>query len=92
MVIKDEVATELCGALKNIVAVAAGVIEGLGYGDNTKAAVIRLGFMEMKNFIYQFFADRRKCFLLLSANYALFTFSILKSQNSLSVNVFIRKS
>ncbi|XP_018644200.1 glycerol-3-phosphate dehydrogenase, putative [Schistosoma mansoni] len=58
VVIKDEVATELCGALKNIVAVAAGVIEGLGYGDNTKAAVIRLGFMEMKSFIYQFFADR----------------------------------
>ncbi|CAH8626824.1 unnamed protein product [Heterobilharzia americana] len=58
VVIKDEVGTELCGALKNIVAVAAGVTEGLGYGDNTKAAVIRLGFMEMKNFIYEFFGDR----------------------------------
>ncbi|KAH8867341.1 Glycerol-3-phosphate dehydrogenase [NAD(+)], cytoplasmic [Schistosoma japonicum] len=58
VVIKDEVGTELCGALKNIVAVAAGIIEGLGFGDNTKAAVIRLGFMEMKNFIYEFFGDR----------------------------------
>uniref|UniRef100_A0AA85JLB1 Glycerol-3-phosphate dehydrogenase [NAD(+)] n=1 Tax=Trichobilharzia regenti TaxID=157069 RepID=A0AA85JLB1_TRIRE len=58
VVIKDEVGTELCGALKNIVAVAAGVIEGLGYGDNTKAAIIRLGFMEMKTFIYEFFGCR----------------------------------
>ncbi|VDP81351.1 unnamed protein product [Echinostoma caproni] len=57
-IIKDEVGAELCGALKNIVAVGAGIIEGLGYGDNTKAAVIRLGFMEMKAFIYQFFGDR----------------------------------
>nr|VZH91257.1 unnamed protein product [Spirometra erinaceieuropaei] len=57
-VIKDEVGAELCGALKNIVAVGAGLANGLGYGDNTKAAIIRLGFMEMKKFIFEFFGDR----------------------------------
>uniref|UniRef100_A0A5K3EYJ1 Glycerol-3-phosphate dehydrogenase [NAD(+)] n=1 Tax=Mesocestoides corti TaxID=53468 RepID=A0A5K3EYJ1_MESCO len=57
-VISDEVGAELCGALKNIVSIGAGLTEGLGYGENTKAAVIRLGFMEMKKFIFEFFGDR----------------------------------
>nr|CDS25702.1 glycerol 3 phosphate dehydrogenase NAD [Hymenolepis microstoma] len=57
-VISDEVGAELCGALKNIVAIGAGLSEGLGFGENTKAAIIRLGFMEMKRFIYEFFSHR----------------------------------
>jgi glycerol-3-phosphate dehydrogenase (NAD+) len=52
----DEVASvELCGAIKNVVALAAGFTDGLGMGSNTKAAVVRLGLKEMEAFIRHFY-------------------------------------
>uniref|UniRef100_A0AC34RMN2 Glycerol-3-phosphate dehydrogenase [NAD(+)] n=2 Tax=Panagrolaimus sp. JU765 TaxID=591449 RepID=A0AC34RMN2_9BILA len=54
-VVDDIEAVELCGALKNIVACGAGFSDGLGYGNNMKAAVIRLGMMEIIKFVNQFY-------------------------------------
>ncbi len=43
----DVLGVELCGALKNIIALAAGISAGIGYGDNAKAALITRGMAEI---------------------------------------------
>ena len=43
----DILGVEICGALKNIIALGAGISAGLGYGDNAKAAIITRGTAEI---------------------------------------------
>lgn len=43
----DVLGVEICGALKNIIALATGVATGLGFGDNARAAIITRGIAEM---------------------------------------------
>ncbi len=44
----DQLGVEMAGALKNVVAIAAGVGDGLGFGDNSKAALITRGIVEIR--------------------------------------------
>ena len=44
----DKLGVEIGGAVKNVIALAAGIAEGMGFGDNTKAAVITRGLAEMQ--------------------------------------------
>ncbi len=56
--LNDVAGVEICGALKNITAMATGVCDGLGIGDNAKASIITLGLTEMNNFGKHFGAKR----------------------------------
>ncbi|XP_050111713.1 uncharacterized protein LOC126590257 [Malus sylvestris] len=55
--IQDVEGVELCGTLKNVVAIAAGFVDGLEMGNNTKAAIMRIGLREMKAFSKMLFSS-----------------------------------
>ena len=48
---KDPVGVEIGGAVKNVLAIAVGCSDGMGFGDNTRAALITRGLVEMKRFV-----------------------------------------
>ncbi len=58
----DVVGTELGGALKNVLAIAVGICDGLNYGDNAKSALMTRGLVEMSRFGAAFGADPNTLF------------------------------
>ena len=46
---KDIIGVELGGSIKNVIAIASGICDGIGYGDNTKAALLTRGISEITN-------------------------------------------
>jgi glycerol-3-phosphate dehydrogenase (NAD(P)+) len=53
----DVIGTEFGGVLKNLIAVATGIVVGVGYGDNTKASILTRGLAEMTAFAVAFGAQ-----------------------------------
>lgn len=54
--VPDIAGVQICGALKNVVAMAAGFCDGMKLGTNTKSAIIRIGFEEIRLFASIFFS------------------------------------
>jgi glycerol-3-phosphate dehydrogenase (NAD+) len=57
-VISDLCLQQLCGTIKNIIALGGGFVDGLRLGESTKAAVLRIGLEEMFRFAQWYYPDR----------------------------------
>jgi glycerol-3-phosphate dehydrogenase (NAD(P)+) len=58
----DIIGVEICGAIKNIIAVAMGVCDGLGMGDNSKGSILTLGLSEMSSIAKSAGAKKMTCY------------------------------
>ncbi len=77
----DSIAVEYCGALKNIIAIACGIAEGLGYKDNTRAMIITKGLLEISRFVTFFGGDEKTCYDLAGIGDLLLTCTSTTSRN-----------
>jgi glycerol-3-phosphate dehydrogenase (NAD(P)+) len=79
---KDVIGAEIAGAYKNVLAIASGICEGLGLGNNARASLISRGLVEMERFAKEFGPTSKKTFYGLSGAGDLFlTASSTMSRN-----------
>ena len=80
-IIPDILGIELGGALKNVIALAAGIADGLGYGDNTKAALITRGITEISRLGIKMGADKLTLYGLSGIGDLIVTCASMHSRN-----------
>lgn len=78
---KDIVGIQLCGSVKNIVAIAAGILKGLGYSESTQAFLINESLHDMKNIIYALGGKKKTILSFAGIGDLLLTCSSTKSRN-----------
>lgn len=79
--LNDLIGAELGGAIKNVIALAAGILTGLGYGDNAKAALITRGLAEMRRLAVKIGAKEETLFGLTGLGDLIVTATSLHSRN-----------
>ncbi|KAL5640858.1 hypothetical protein ACGC1H_001372 [Rhizoctonia solani] len=90
-VVQDVEGVCLCGGLKNVIAFAAGFSDGLGWGSNSKAAIMRIGLLELKDFCLEFFpSTRASTFLEESCGVADIMTSCLSGRNRLIAELMVK--
>ncbi len=77
----DHKGAELCGALKNVMAIAVGIALGLGYGDNTKAALMTRGMAEITRLGLQMKCDASTFYGLCGMGDLIVTCTSIHSRN-----------
>ncbi|WP_321777996.1 NAD(P)H-dependent glycerol-3-phosphate dehydrogenase [Sulfurimonas sp.] len=77
----DVMGAEVCGAYKNVIAIAAGICEGLGLGKNAAASLISRGLVEMQRFGYEYGAKDESFVGLSGAGDLFLTASSIMSRN-----------
>ena len=78
---QDVIGVELGGALKNIIALGAGISDGMGYGDNAKAAMMARGTTEMARLGAKLGADEKTFFGLAGIGDLIVTCTSMHSRN-----------
>ncbi|KEP60762.1 UNVERIFIED_CONTAM: NAD-dependent glycerol-3-phosphate dehydrogenase [Hammondia hammondi] len=87
----DVAGVQVCGAVKNVIAIAAGFCDGLGLGTNAKTAIIRLGVEEMKQFAMIFFDNIMAETFFDSAGYADVITTVFGGRNARCAAEFLRR-
>lgn len=78
---RDIIGIQLCGSVKNIVAIAAGILKGLGYSESTQAFLINESLHDMKNIIHALGGKKKTILSFAGIGDLLLTCSSTKSRN-----------
>ena len=78
---KDIIGTEVCGAIKNVIALSSGIIEGLGANESTKAMLLTEAIHDMKEIIDAFNGNKKTVLSFAGIGDLLLTCTSTKSRN-----------
>lgn len=77
----DLIGTEICGSIKNVIAIAAGILDGLGYHESTRCFLITESLHDIKELLYKLECNPKTCFSFAGVGDLMLTCSTPKSRN-----------
>ena len=78
---EDIIGTEICGSIKNVIALSAGMLEGMGANDSTKAMLLTEAIHDMREIIDAFDGDKKTVLSFAGFGDLLLTCTSVKSRN-----------